>query len=113
MTTASENARRPRIDSEADPSYRVQVQNLDARVLLRITAMAFRYRWRMGLGIVATIGAAIFQLFVPQFLGRAVDQAHGLLATASDAAGRATALFSRDLGLTRYEPVAEPPGGGG
>lgn len=30
-----------------------------------------------------------------------------------DAAGRVTALFSRDLGLTRYEPVAEPPGGGG
>ena len=100
MTTASDNARRPRIDSEADPSYRVEVQNLDTRVLVRITKMAFGYRWRMGLGIIATIGAAVFQLFVPQFLGRAVDQAHGLLSAASDAAGRAgaeEALFATAL----------------
>ncbi|MDA0952106.1 MAG: ABC transporter ATP-binding protein [Proteobacteria bacterium] len=62
--------------------------------------MAFGYRWRMGLGIIATIGAAVFQLFVPQFLGRAVDQAHGLLSAASDAAGRAgaeEALFATAL----------------
>jgi ATP-binding cassette, subfamily B, multidrug efflux pump len=91
MTTAGNTARRPRIDSEADPNYRVEVQNLDTRVLARITKMAFRYRARMALAIVATIGAAIFQLFVPQFLGRAVDQAHGLLSTATDAAGRASA----------------------
>ena len=100
MTTASDNARRPRIDSEADPSHRVEVQNLDTRVLVRITKMAFGYRWRMGLGIIATIGAAVFQLFVPQFLGRAVDQAHGLLSAASDAAGRAgaeEALFATAL----------------
>ena len=100
MTSASDHARRPRIDSEADPSYRVEVQNLDTRVLVRITKMAFGYRWRMGLGILATIGAAVFQLFVPQFLGRAVDQAHGLLSAASDAAGRAgaeEALFATAL----------------
>ena len=91
MTTASKTARRPRIDSEADPNYRVEVHNLDTRVLMRITRMAFGYRWRMGLGIAATVGAAVFQLFVPQFLGRAVDQAHGLLVAATDAAGRASA----------------------
>jgi ATP-binding cassette subfamily B multidrug efflux pump len=91
MTTASKTARRPRIDSEADPNYRVEVHNLDTRVLVRITRMAFAYRWRMGLGIAATVGAAVFQLFVPQFLGRAVDQAHGLLAAASEAAGRTSA----------------------
>ena len=53
--------------------------------------MAFRYRIRMTVALVVTVLAAGFQLFVPQFLGRAVDQAHGLLAGAAGADGRALA----------------------
>ena len=72
-----------RSDAEVDANYRIDVSRLDAAVLYRITAMAFRHRWRMALAIAATIAAASFQLMVPQFLGRAVDQAHGVLAEAA------------------------------
>ena len=68
-----------RIDIEFDGRYNIDVSRVDAGVLWRITAMAFRNRWRMALGIVAALAAGFFQLFVPQFLGRAVDEAQGLL----------------------------------
>lgn len=45
----------------------------------RLTKMAFSYRWRMALAVVTTIIAATFQLIIPQLLGRAVDNAAGLL----------------------------------
>ena len=41
--------------------------------------MAFEYRWRMALAITTTVIAAIFQLLIPTLLGRAVDNATGLL----------------------------------
>ncbi len=78
MASTRTKARR-RIDLEFDGRYKIDVSKVDAGVLSRITAMAFRNRWRMSLGIVAAICAGIFQLFVPQFLGRAVDEAQGLL----------------------------------
>ena len=80
--TTSSTSGQPRLDSEADPNYRIDVSNLDTRVLWRITAIAFSHRWRMALGIGATILAATFQLFVPQYVGQAVDQVQGLLAGA-------------------------------
>ncbi len=59
VTTATATARgtgdQPRLDSDIDPNYRIDVSNLDTRVLWRITAIAFGHRWRMGLGIGATI----------------------------------------------------------
>jgi ATP-binding cassette subfamily B protein len=55
----------------------------DVATLARITAMAFRYRWRMVFAIVATALAATAQIIIPQLIGTAVDQARGLLATAS------------------------------
>lgn len=67
-------------DSEVDADYRIEVSKLDTSVLYRITVMAFRHKIRMAIGIVATIIAATFQLFIPQYLGQAVDQAQGLLA---------------------------------
>jgi len=89
---ASPKKLRARADSEVDANYSIDVSRVDTQVLLRITAMAFRHRWRMALAIAATIAAAGFQLLVPQYLGRAVDQAQGLLAgTATDAVGRAAA----------------------
>ena len=82
MTTAttSSASHHPNLDSEADPSYRIEVSNLDTRVLRRITALAFGHHWRIWIAIGAALLAATFQLFVPQFVGQAVDQAQGLLA---------------------------------
>ncbi len=88
------------VDTEAPADYRIDVSRFDASVLVRIAKMAFRYRGRMSLAIVATVMAASFQLFVPQFLGRAVDQAQGLLAGAEGQAAKtaaAEALFTTAL----------------
>ena len=80
-----------RLDSQAPADYRIAVSNVDTGVLRRITAMAFKHRTRMTLAILATLCAGTFQLFVPQFLGRAVDQAQGLLVDAAAAPDRALA----------------------
>src|SRR3546814_18923236 len=69
-----------RLDTEAGADYGIDVSRLDAAVLRRITAMAFRHRLRMAVAVAATLFAAGFQLLVPQYLGSAVDQARGLLA---------------------------------
>ena len=76
-------------DSEVDADYRIDVSKLDTGVLYRITAMAFRHKVRMAIGMIATVIASTFQLFIPQYLGQAVDQAQGLLAgTASELVDR-------------------------
>ncbi|MBT5265911.1 MAG: ABC transporter ATP-binding protein [Rhodospirillaceae bacterium] len=81
-----------RIDSEVDATYGIDVSKVDTAVLARITAMAFRHKARMAIAIVATLSAGGFQLFVPQFLGQAVDLARGLLAGAAEgSSGRAAA----------------------
>ena len=59
--------------------YNIQVSKVDTNVLRRITVMAFKYRGRMALAIIATIIAANLQLLMPQYIGQAVDQAQGLL----------------------------------
>ena len=89
--TASSTSGQPRLDSEVDPNYRIDVSNLDTRVLWRITAIAFSHHWRMALAICATILAGTFQLFVPQYVGQAVDQVQGLLAGAADGDAREAA----------------------
>ncbi len=53
--------------------------------------MSLRHPGRMALAVGATVLAGIFQLYVPQYLGRAVDQARGLLDGGVTAAGRAAA----------------------
>ncbi|MDG2481986.1 MAG: ABC transporter ATP-binding protein [Alphaproteobacteria bacterium] len=53
--------------------------------------MAFQNRWRMAVAITATLLAGTFQLFVPQFLGQAVDEAQGLLGAAGETVARAKA----------------------
>ena len=81
-----------RFDVEAEADYNINVSKVNARVLLRITAMAFHHRGRMAVAIAATLLAGGFQLFVPQYLGRAIDQARGLVAgTVAGTAGRETA----------------------
>ena len=92
MTTAQTgvggSSRTSRLDTQTDARYRTDVSNLDTRVLMRITAMAFRYPGRMALAMTATVLAGLFMLFVPQFLGEAVDQANSLLAGADDTSSR-------------------------
>jgi len=78
-------------DSTADSGKHAGQSRLNASVLARITQMAFRHRLRMAVALIATIAAAVFQLFVPQFLGRAVDQAQGLLT------GTATSVADQNL----------------
>ena len=75
------------VDSEVDANYRIDVSKVDTAVLYRITKMAFRHKARMAIGICATVIAATFQLFIPQFLGQAVDQARGILAEVSAEGG--------------------------
>ncbi|MGI9334846.1 MAG: ABC transporter transmembrane domain-containing protein, partial [Gammaproteobacteria bacterium] len=57
----------------------------DAQVLWRITAMAFRHRWRMAVAIVATVLAATAQIVIPQLIGAAIDRVQGLLGSAAAA----------------------------
>jgi ATP-binding cassette subfamily B multidrug efflux pump len=76
-----------RIDSEVDADYQIDVSKVDTSVLWRISAMAFRYKARMVVAVIATLFAGGFQLLVPQYLGRAVDQARGLLSAAAAAGG--------------------------
>ena len=57
-----------------------------AGVLLRITRLTFRRRWRMTIALSCAAGAACFQLLIPLILGRAVDNATGLLSGAEAAA---------------------------
>ena len=75
------------VDSEVDANYRIDVSKVDTAVLYRITKMAFRHKARMAIGICATVIAATFQLFIPQYLGQAVDQARGILAAVSAEGG--------------------------
>ncbi|MGZ0189221.1 MAG: ABC transporter transmembrane domain-containing protein, partial [Alphaproteobacteria bacterium] len=77
--TTKTSAAQRRLDKDADAGESAGKSRLNTSVLTRITIMAFRHRIRMAVAIIATIAAAVFQLFVPQFLGRAVDQAQGLL----------------------------------
>ncbi|MDP6785486.1 MAG: ABC transporter ATP-binding protein [Rhodospirillales bacterium] len=51
-----------------------------AGTLLRIIRLALKHPWRVAIAFITTIVAANFQLLIPQFLGQAVDHAHGLLA---------------------------------
>lgn len=87
MALAADSARR-RLDLDFDGRYKINVSKVDTGVLWRITGMAFKNRWRMALAITATLAAGVFQIFVPQFLGQAVDEAQGLLGLAGEAASR-------------------------
>jgi len=50
------------------------------RVLVRLTRLSFRYPWHWSAALLCALGSAIFNLLTPRLLGRAVDQAHQLLA---------------------------------
>ena len=52
---------------------------LELKLLFRIISMGLAHRYRMAIAISATAGASIFQLFIPRYVGDAVDNAQGLL----------------------------------
>ncbi len=91
MTATTASKSQAREDRNSDGTYRIAVSKIDLNVLWRITAMSLRHPGRMALAVGATVLAGIFQLYVPQYLGRAVDQARGLLDGGVTAAGRAAA----------------------
>ena len=70
-----------------------------ADVLWRVVKMTMRYRWRMSIAIVASVAAVIFQLYIPQFLGDAVDNAYNLLRGGADHADAQQALLITGLFL--------------
>ena len=97
MTAPKSQARE---DRDADETYRIKVSKIDINVLWRITAMSLRHPGRMALAIGATGLAGFFQIYVPQYLGQAVDQARGLLhgdVNASSRAGAEDALMATAL----------------
>ncbi|MGH6944324.1 MAG: ABC transporter ATP-binding protein, partial [Geminicoccaceae bacterium] len=61
----------------------------DLKILRRVLRMALRYRRGMAIAAGTTVVAAVFQLLIPQYLGRAVDTAQGLLGSGDQAAARA------------------------
>ena len=74
---------------------RREAVGFDSLTLLRITRMAFRHRLRMGVAILATMLAAVFQIIIPQLIGESVDRAQGMLAVgAASGEGARAALFS-------------------
>ena len=91
MTASTASKTQTREDRNSDGAYRIAVSKIDLNVLWRITVMSLHHPGRMVVAIVATVLAGVFQLYVPQFLGRAVDQARGLLDGEITAAGRAGA----------------------
>ncbi|MEQ1899640.1 MAG: ABC transporter ATP-binding protein [Devosia sp.] len=53
--------------------------------LWRITRLNLRHPWQVGFAIGSTFVAATLQLFIPRLLGRAVDEAQGVLSSGTTA----------------------------
>ena len=65
------------------------------RVLTRLLRLTWRYPWRFTAAIACAAAAALFNLVTPLLLGRAIDQAHSLLAAgAAHAASAREALWA-------------------
>jgi len=63
-------------------------------VIGRVTRMTLHYPWQMSAAIVALVIAVVFQLYIPRFLGSAVDNAYGLLSGVGTAADARSALVA-------------------
>ena len=65
----------------------------DFKILRRVLGMTLRYRAGMGIALGTAVTAAVFQLMIPKYLGRAVDGAQGLLGEGGDPAVARAALW--------------------
>jgi ATP-binding cassette subfamily B protein len=54
-------------------------RKLDVEVLARIVRIVLHYPVRVAIAVSATLLSSTFQLFIPRYVGKAVDQAQGLL----------------------------------
>ena len=61
-------------------------RKLDLHILSRIIRIVLHYPVRVTIALVATIMASLFQLFIPRYVGQAVDNAQGLLGVNTAAA---------------------------
>ncbi|RWB98695.1 MULTISPECIES: ABC transporter ATP-binding protein [unclassified Mesorhizobium] len=66
--------------------------------LLRIVRMTLRHPWQVAITIISTFIAATLQLFIPRLLGRAIDQAQGVM-TAGAGPAAEHALWNTALTL--------------
>ena len=93
-----------KLDRDGDAGESAGRSRLNASVLARISVMALRHWVRMSVAVIATFAAAVFQLYVPQYLGQAVDQAVGLLSkteAGAEAALLQTALLLLAVAIAR------------
>ncbi len=67
--------------------------------LARITRLTLRHPWQASAAILATLVAATLQLIIPRLLGRAVDEAQGILAANADTAAAAQQALVVTAGL--------------
>ena len=61
-------------------------RKLDLHILSRIIRIVLHYPVRVTIALVTTIMASLFQLFIPRYVGQAVDNAQGLLGVNTAAA---------------------------
>jgi len=54
-------------------------RKLDPSILSRIIRIVLHYPIRVTIAFIATIAASLFQLFIPRYVGQAVDNAQVLL----------------------------------
>jgi ATP-binding cassette subfamily B protein len=60
---------------------------------VRISRLTLRHPWQVAVTIVSTFIAATQQLFIPRLLGKAVDQAHGVVSGGAGGAAAQNALW--------------------
>ena len=77
-----------RVDAKAMP-----------RVLQRIVRLALNYPGLVGIAILCSLGSALASLALPRLLGRAVDQAHHLLAQADSDVARHALWLTAGLAI--------------
>ena len=54
-------------------------RKLDPGILGRIIRLVLQYKARVAIAFAATLASSLFQLFIPRYVGQAVDNAQGLL----------------------------------
>ena len=70
---------------------------VEFKVLVRIARLTLLHPWQVLIAVGTTVAAALFQLMIPQFLGDAVDYAHGFLAGGAEADVHAALLTAAGL----------------
>lgn len=76
-------------------TFRKMLEGMD--VVGRVIRMTLHYPWLMITAIAALIAAVVFQLYIPEFLGNAVDNAYGLLSGGDEETARQALLVTGAL----------------